>query len=153
MIRIFNFLVSFFVKSKQFPKPFLGISWEEFDVERKEINQFIKLINDYKITSGNGFTLQPTLFFRVLEINKKIDSILDTLENTSSAIEPLKKMRTSCQRFMNELLPMDITNNQHQEVSRNFVNTIKIQCAVLIDCFWIELDENFEELEINTSLI
>lgn len=153
MKRIINQVLNFFRRSKEFPKPFLGMSWEEFSVERKEINNLIKIINDYKIISRRALVKHPNPFFKVLDINKRIDKILSELEESSVAKMPLKKMRTSCQRFLREMASMDITPSQHHEMYRNFSNTVKIQCAVLINDFWIELDENFEEIEINTSLV
>lgn len=153
MKKIINQILSFFRKSKEFPKPFLGMSWEEFSVERKEINNLIKVINDYKIISRKALVKHPNPFFKVLDISKRLDEILNDLEGSSAAVMPLKKMRASCHRFLKEMASMDITPSQHHEMYRNFSNTVKIQCAVLISDFWIELDENFEEIEINTTLV
>lgn len=153
MKKIINLVLSFFRKSKEFPKPFLGMSWEEFSVERKEINNLIKVINDYKIISRRALVKHPNPFFKVLDISKRLDVILNQLESNSAAVMPLKKMRASCHRFLKEMASMDITPSQHHEMYRNFSNTVKIQCAVLISDFWIELDENFEEIEINTTLV
>ena len=153
MKKIINRVLNFFRKSKEFPKPFLGMSWEEFSVERKEVNNLIKVINDYKIISRRALVILPNPFFKVLDISKQIERILDELEDSSIAVVPLKKMRASCQRFLREMASMDITPSQHHEMYRNFSNAVKIQCAVLISDFWIELDENFEEIEINTSLV
>ncbi|MEL6562074.1 MAG: hypothetical protein AAFQ94_28060 [Bacteroidota bacterium] len=153
MKKIINQILSFFRKSKEFPKPFLGMSWEEFSIERKEVNNLIKVINDYKIISRRALVKHPNPFFKVLDISKRLDAILNELEGNSAAVMPLKKMRASCHRFLKEMASMDITPSQHHEMYRNFSNTVKIQCAVLISDFWIELDENFEEIEINTTLV
>ncbi|MGB3468331.1 MAG: hypothetical protein WBA74_23800 [Cyclobacteriaceae bacterium] len=153
MKKIIDQLLNFFKRSKEFPKPFLGMSWDEFSEERKEINRLIKVINDYKIISKKSLIKHPNPFFKVLDITKRIESILVNLDDTSDAIVPLRKLRASCQRFMRELASMDITPSQYHEIYRNFSNGVKIQCAVLISEFWIELDENFEEIEINTSLV
>lgn len=129
------------------------MSWDEFSEERKEVNKLIKVINDYKIISRKSLVKHPNPFFKVLDISRRIDGILENLESSSDAIVPLRKMRASCHRFLRELASMDITPSQYHEIYRNFSNGVKIQCAVLIDEFWIELDENFEEIEINTSLV
>jgi len=153
MRRFVNQILNFFRKSKEFPKPFLGMSWEEFSVERKEINKLIKAINDYKIISRKALVKHPNPFFKVLDISKRLEVIINELDDDSLAIMPLRKMRTSCQRFLREMASMDITPSQHHEMYRNFSNTVKIQCAVLISDFLIVLDENFEEIEINTELV
>lgn len=150
---IINRLLSFFKKTKEFPKPYLGMSWEEFNVERKEVNKLIKVINDHKIISRHALVKHPNPFFKILDLNKKIDNIINQMDESSVAVAPLRKMRASCQRFLRDFSSMDITPSQYHEMYRNFSNTLKIQCAVLINEFWIVLDENLEELEINTTLV
>ncbi|MEL7146600.1 MAG: hypothetical protein AAFO69_09555 [Bacteroidota bacterium] len=149
----FNRLLSFFRKTKEFPKPYLGMSWEEFNAERKEVNKLIKVINDHKIISRFSLIKHPNPFFKILDLNKKIGSIIEQMDESSLALVPLRKMRVSCQRFLHDYSSMDMTPSQYHEMYRNFTNTLKIQCAVLINEFWIVLDEELEELEINTSLV
>ena len=153
MQNILNYIINFFKKSKEFPKPYFGRSWEEFSLERKEVNKLIKVINDHKIVSRKALVKQHNPFFKILDLNKKIDAVIGKLDDTSLALVPLRKMRYSCQKFLQELSTMNFTPSQYHEMHRNLSNTVKIQCAVLIDEFWIVLDENLEEMEINTSLV
>ena len=150
---IISRLLSFFKKTKEFPKPYLGMSWEEFNVERKEVNKLIKVINDHKIISRHALVKHPNPFFKILDLNQKIELIIAQLDHSSVAVAPLRKMKMSCQKFLRDYSSMDMTPAQYYEMYRNFSNTLKIQCAVLISEFWIVLDENLEELEINTSLV
>ena len=153
MREIFNKLVSLFRKSKQFPKPFLGISWEEFSDERKEIKRILKLVNDFKIISRTALIKHPNPFFKILSLSKEIEKSIVVLDENSSAIIPLKKLKYSCNRFMADLATLDVRPAQYHEIHRNFSNSVKIQCAVLLNEFWIELDENYEQIQINTSLV
>ncbi len=153
MIKLIQRVRDFFKKGSEFPKPFFGLSWAEFSDERKQVNKLIKYINDNKITSGDYLSRNPSLFFLVYNTRKKINDTIDGLEIHSNAQAPLRKMRAACQKILLEFTLLDTTPKQLEEYKWNFLKTINIQVAVLMNTYWIELDEELPELQINTSLV
>ncbi|MCR9250956.1 MAG: hypothetical protein NXI20_11045 [bacterium] len=153
MIKIIQRVRDFFRKGSEFPKPFFGLSWEEFSGERKRVNKLIKYINDHKVTSGDHLSRNPSLFFLVYNTRKRINDTIDALESHSNAQAPLRKMRAACQKILLEFTLLDTTPKQLEEYKWNFLKTINIQVAVLMNTYWIELDEELPELQINTSLV
>ncbi len=153
MLKILKSLSNFFRKSSEFPKPFLGKSWEEFKTERKAVNNLIKYLNDKRVTSGDHLSRNPNLFFIIYNTRKIINTTIDGLEKGSNALGPLRKMRVACQRLLLDFALLDITPQQMEEAKWNFLKTLNIQVAVLMNNYWIELDDELPELNINTTLV
>ena len=153
MIKIIQRVRDFFKKGSEFPKPFFGLSWEEFSDERKKVNKLIKYINDHKVTSGDYLSRNPSLFFLVYNTRMKINATIESMGEDANAQAPLRKMRAACQKILVEFTLLDVTPKQLEEYKWNFLKTINIQVAVLMNTYWIELDEELPELQINTSLV
>ncbi len=153
MKQLWKKIINFFKKNKDFPKPYLGATWNEYLEDRKLIIKILKHLSNSHITSEE-FVRNTSFINYLVWINlRKIRATLNKLNRNSEAKTSLSKMKHSCIKFLSNQLPLDCTQEQYDLNVKYFVRTFNLQAAVLIDLYGIEIDDELKYLELDYSLI